>query len=151
MQTADIPALAALAARTWSDAFGNGVSPEDEAAELAEGRSEAFFAATRTERTTLVAEVDGELVGYVQFGDANLHRLYVATALHGRGLGRRLLVAALEHPRLASAIRIFVQVWEENARALRLYESAGFERIGTTRFTIGSEEMEDLVLVRRRP
>ena len=151
METADIPALAALAARTWSDAFGSGVSAEDEAAELAEGRSEAFFAATRSERTTLVAEVDGELVGYVQFGDANLHRLYVEATLQGRGLGRRLLHAALEHPRLARASRVFLTVWEENERAVRLYESAGFERVGTARFAIGSEEMEDLVLVRRRP
>jgi ribosomal protein S18 acetylase RimI-like enzyme len=150
MEAGDIPAVAALAARTWSDAFGEGLSPEVEAAELAEGRLEAFFAATLAERTTLVAEVDGELAGYVQFGDAHVHRLYVETPLQGRGLGRRLLEAALRHPRLAEADCISLQVWEANARAVRLYESAGFERAGTTRFTVGDEEMEDLVMVRRR-
>lgn len=139
------------------------MSSEDEAAELAEGRSEAFFAAALDERSTLVAEDGrGALVGYVQFGDVSipevdarvgdqsLRRLYVETELHGCGLGRALLEAALRHPRLAEANRIFLQVWEENLRAVRLYESVGFKRIGTTRFTIGSEEMEDLVMVLRR-
>jgi diamine N-acetyltransferase len=151
---ADVPALAALAARTWSDAFGGGASPEDQAAELAEGRSEAFFAAALNEKTTLVADAGGIVVGYVQFGDVSipevdarpgdvsLRRLYVETELQGRGLGRTLLEAALRHPRLAAAPRIFLQVWEENARAVRLYESVGFRTIGTTRFTVGAEELK---------
>ena len=151
MESADVPALAALAARTWSDAFGASVSPEDAARELADRRSEAFLAATSEERTTLVAEVDGRLVGYVQLGDGRLHRLYVESALQGQGLGRQLLDAALRHPRLAAATEVALQVWEENERAVRLYESIGFERVGTTRFTVGATELEDLVMVRRRP
>jgi ribosomal protein S18 acetylase RimI-like enzyme len=151
MEPADLPALAALAARTWSDAFGASVSPEDEATELAERRSEAFLAMTSDERTTLVAEVEGELVGYVQVGDGRLHRLYVESALQGQGIGRRLLEAALRHPRLAAATEVVLHVWEENERAVRLYESAGFERVGTTRFAVGAAELEDLVMVRRRP
>ena len=69
------------------------------------------------------------------------------TAVQGHGLGRELLEAALRHPQLARASRIFVQVWAENERALRLYESVGFRKAGTTRFEIGSETMEDLVLL----
>ena len=71
----------------------------------------------------------------------------VETELQGRGIGRKLMEAALRHPRLAGARRIFLQVWEENERALRLYEHLGFERLGTTRFTVGTEVMEDLVMV----
>jgi diamine N-acetyltransferase len=155
----DVPALSALANRTWSDAFGDGVSPDDEAAELEETRSETYFADVLRTKTILVAEEDGALLGYVQFGDVGipdvqvqpgdqgLQRLYVETALQGRGLGRRLLEAALQHPRLAEAKRIFLQVWDENERAVRLYESFGFTRVGTTSFTIGSEVMEDLVML----
>jgi ribosomal protein S18 acetylase RimI-like enzyme len=102
------------------------------------------------------------LLGYVQFGDVGipevepepgdegLQRLYVETALQGRGLGRSLLEAALRHPRLTEAKRIFLQVWEENERAVRLYESFGFRRAGTTTFAIGAEVMEDLVMVLER-
>lgn len=144
----DVPALADLAARTWAAAFGNSVAPENEAAELEETRSEAYFHEALRHDTILVAEVDGALRGYVQFDDERLHRLYVDSDRQGRGLGRELLEAALGHPRLAAAERIEVQVWEENERALRLYERYGFERAGTTRFAIGDEVVEDVVMVR---
>ena len=155
-----MPALSELARRTWSEAFGASVSPEDEAAELEATRSEAYFVEALRETTILIAEDGGRCLGYVQFGDAEipevdvrpgdqgLRRLYVDATAQGRGLGRRLLEAALEHPRLATASRIFLTVWEQNTRAMRLYESFGFRRVGTTRFAIGSEVVEDLVLVR---
>ena len=157
---ADVPALAALAQRTWSDAFGWSISPEELAAEL-ENRSEASFADALETWTTLIAEDDGSLVGYVQFGDVvidgvearqgdrELHRLYVDTELQGHGIGRALMEAALAHRRLATAQRVFLQVWERNARAVQLYEDLGFRVVGTTTFTIGSgEQAEDLVMVR---
>jgi ribosomal protein S18 acetylase RimI-like enzyme len=106
-----------------------------------------------------VAEHDGALLGYVQFGDVaisdvevrpgdqGLQRLYVETALQGPGVGRMLMEAALQHPRLAKARRVFIQAWEKNEQALGLYESLGFQKVGRTTFSIGSEAMEDLVLV----
>jgi diamine N-acetyltransferase len=84
----------------------------------------------------------------VRPGDQELHRIYVETELHGQGLGRRLMNAALEHPRLADASRIFLQVWERNEPARRLYEGLGFKTVGTTTFTIGSGEVaEDLIML----
>jgi ribosomal protein S18 acetylase RimI-like enzyme len=159
--TSDVAELSALAKRTWADAFAAGIRPEDLAAELEEGRSEAYFAdALRgDDRTILVAEEGGVLQGYVQFGDVTiaevdiqpgdqgLHRVYVETALQGRGIGRLLSEAALQHARFAQAGRIFLQVWDENERAIRLYTSLGFNRIGTTTFAVGSEVMEDALFV----
>jgi ribosomal protein S18 acetylase RimI-like enzyme len=125
-EAADVHALSALAKRTWSAAFGDSVEPEDGEAELEDGRSDAYFLEALATKTILVAEADDILVGYVQFGDVGvpevepgpgdrgLHRLYVDSAHQGRGLGRMLLEAALRHPRLAEAGRIFLQVWEEN-------------------------------------
>jgi ribosomal protein S18 acetylase RimI-like enzyme len=156
----DVPALSALAERTWSEAFGDSVSPDDEAVELEQTRSETYFMSALREKTILVAEADGALLGYVQFGDVEipevdvragdqgLQRVYVDTALQGRGLGRALMNAALEHPRLADAGRIYLTVWEKNERAVRLYESIGFQSVGTTTVTIGSDEVgEDLVML----
>ena len=157
--SSDVVALSDLARRTWSDAFAQGLSPDDASIELEEGRSEAYFREALREKAILVAEQDGALLGYVQFGDVDIpeleprpgdqavQRLYIETSQQGRGLGRRLLEAALAHPRLAKARRIFVQVWEENERAVRLYESLGFQTVGTTTFMVGSEVMEDLVLL----
>ena len=159
----DVPALTELAKRTWSDAFGQSVSPDDEAVELEKTRSETYFINALREKTILVAEGGQALLGYVQFGDVEipevevrpgdqgLQRVYVETALQRRGLGRRLVNAALEHPRLATAPRIYLTVWERNERAVRLYESLGFQTVGTTTVTIGSEEVgEDLVMLLER-
>lgn len=155
----DLPALSALAARTWADAFGHTVSEEEQAAELEQTRSEEYFRAAMEKDAILLAEDGGELVGYVQFGDVaiaevdlepgdqELRRVYVETRLHGRGIGRALTEAALAHPRLANAPQVFLQVWEENSAAVGLYESLGFRVVGRTRFTIGDGEMvEDLVM-----
>ena len=155
----DIPALAELASRTWSDAFGDSVAPDELAVELEEKRSAAYFDAVLRTDTILVAESSSALIGYVQFGDVNiseleplpgdreLHRLYVAPELQGQGVGRRLTEAALRHPRLASARRVYLQVWETNEYAIRLYESLGFEIVGRTTFTIGSGHVtQDLVM-----
>jgi diamine N-acetyltransferase len=158
----DVSALSELAKRTWLAAFGNGINAADVAVDVEERRSEAYLANALREKTILVAEAAGALVGYVQFadvaipevdvraGDQELERLYVDSGLQGRGLGRRLLTAALEHPRLAGANRIFLQVWDENERAVRLYESFGFRKVGATTFSIGSEVMEDLVMLLER-
>ena len=162
-QEADIPALSVVARRTWAHAFGSSLSPEQLAAELDETRSEHYFRTALGVHTVLVAEVAGDLVGYVQFGDVTipevdaqpgdrgLHRVYVETELQGRGIGRALMDAALSHPRLADAERIYLAVWTENEPAMRLYTSLGFRAAGTTRFTLGGEEVEDLVLVLERP
>jgi ribosomal protein S18 acetylase RimI-like enzyme len=160
---ADLPALAELAKRTWLEAFGHSVGAEDAAAEAEDRRSEEYFRRTLRTDTILVAEADGRLVGYVKFGDVEipevdaepgaggLHRVYVETALHSRGIGRQLMQAALSHPRLKAAHRVYLQVWEENRAAVGLYESLGFRTVGTTHVTIGTDEVgEDLVMVLER-
>ena len=158
--TSDVPALSALAKRSWFDAFGASVPPDEADAELDATRSEAYFGDALTCHTILVAEANGVLLGYVQFGEVNiqelevrpgdqeLQRLYVETAEQGRGVGRALMEAALRHPRLADAPRVYLQVWDENERAVRMYERSGFRTVGHTRFTIGSGEVvEDLVML----
>jgi ribosomal protein S18 acetylase RimI-like enzyme len=127
------------------------VSAEDLAAEVEEKRSKRYFRRALVTETILVAEADGALVGYVEFGDKSIHRLYVETALQGHGVGRELVEAALFHPRLRGAPRVSLEVWDQNARAIALYESLGFRTVGMTPVTIGRTEVgEDLVMVLER-
>ncbi len=158
-----IPVLAELAARTFTEAFGSSMEPEELKLSLEENRSEAFF-----ERTFDLGEIlgawDGEkLVGYVQFGkvlmedaganpeDGELGRLYVDSAYQRQGIGRRLMEAALDRPRMKGAPRVFLQVWDENHKAIALYRQYGFEVCGETHFVAGGRAMTDLVMVRMRP
>jgi RimJ/RimL family protein N-acetyltransferase len=57
----------------------------------------------------------------------------VASEARGRGGGRALLDAALDHARAVGAHKIELEVWPDNARAISLYASAGFEVEGLKR------------------
>lgn len=50
-----------------------------------------------------------------------------------RGLGRRLMEAALDACRATSLERVELDVYDDNVRAARLYERMGFEREGVKR------------------
>src|SRR5689334_22731813 len=96
---ADVPALSRLAKRTWADAFGHSVSPEDAAAELEETRSEAHFLAALREQTILVAEADGMLVGYAAFGPVDIRgRRPTGRPRASPPLRRRRVAAARRRP-----------------------------------------------------
>ena len=58
--------------------------------------------------------------------DAYLEELYVVPERRGRGLGRALLEAAMEHAKERGAARIELGTSEDDVAARALYESAGF-------------------------
>jgi len=65
-----------------------------------------------------------------QATDAYLSRIAVDPAVAGRGVGRWLLARALAAGRELGLERCVLDVAASNARAIALYEAAGFERIG---------------------
>jgi ribosomal protein S18 acetylase RimI-like enzyme len=160
VRTADLVELADLASRTFADAFGASMDPEDLEQSLAENRSVAYFDNAIKESRILVAKYNGKIVGYVQYGpvkmkeagaaknDRELGRLYVETELQGKGIGRRLMDAALDDPEMKRAPRVFLQVWEENQKALAMYEGYGFRQCGVTTFEIAGKPAQDLIMVR---
>jgi ribosomal protein S18 acetylase RimI-like enzyme len=84
----------------------------------------------------LVARGGDALLGWVSFGpcrdagaDARrgeIWAIYVAPAAWSRGVGRRLLQAALAQLRLAGHAVATLWVMSENARAIRFYRALGF-------------------------
>jgi ribosomal protein S18 acetylase RimI-like enzyme len=58
--------------------------------------------------------------------DCELEDLFVAAEARGSGLGRALLVAAIERARARGCRRIKLDTAERNEPALALYRSAGF-------------------------
>lgn len=90
----------------------------------------------------LVAELDGEVAGYACMArwrpkEGYRHSLensvYVAPDHQGRGLGRALMVALIEHARAAGAHRMYADIEAGNTASIRLHESLGFERVGLLR------------------
>lgn len=71
-----------------------------------------------------VAEKDGEIVGFIALSGDFIGALFVAPALHHRGIGARLLAhVARQHPRLE------VEVYLANAAARGFYAAVGFEEV----------------------
>lgn len=82
--------------------------------------------------------LDGErIIGYaglyVSPPDADVQTIAVAARDQHAGVGRRLLSAAVAGAWSEGCTRIFLEVRADNAAALALYESAGFERMGRRR------------------
>ncbi|MCW5653572.1 GNAT family N-acetyltransferase [Hydrogenophaga sp.] len=57
--------------------------------------------------------------------------MYVAREAAGRGLGRELLRALMQHATVIGLTDLVLTVTEGNASAIRLYQEAGFTAFGT--------------------
>ena len=151
----DLTPLSKLATKTYEDAFGSSFSAEDLQKRIDETRSEKYFEHALSKDVILIAEVEGEMAGYVEFGppdlpiegilegDEELSRLYVLASHQRKGIGKALMDAALAHSRLRNAENIYLDVWEKNEGARRLYKSYGFEETGTV-------VDGDIIMVRRK-
>ena len=86
-----------------------------------------------------VACVDGAVVGFVAFADAEVTWLYVHPDHQGRGAGTALLRHALAHADAVGLERVGTTVLDGNA-ARRLYEREGFTLVETrTGSLVGNE------------
>jgi ribosomal protein S18 acetylase RimI-like enzyme len=139
---ADLPAigrLGALLVRTHHDFDSErfvAATPQTE-------RGYASFLGTQLDEPNvivLVAERDGEVVGYTYAGVEGrdymslrgpagvLYDIVVDPAHRGRGVGRTLLDATLSALRARRAPRVVLSTAERNEPAQRLFERAGFRR-----------------------
>ena len=74
--------------------------------------------------------IAGYVVTWVVFDEGDLSNLAVDPGLRRRGIGRRLLDAAVAGAQTAGAHALFLEVRESNALALQLYSGRGFSRVG---------------------
>lgn len=99
---------------------------------------------------TLVSENEDGIDGFIQLSGASkapvdgcseveISTLYVQPRHHGKGIGKRLLKAALERYRKDDASSVWVAVNAENNPAIAFYVSQDFEHIGKTQFSIEDE------------
>ncbi len=83
-----------------------------------------------------VWEEDGHIVGNATVSRARnrsawiISNVAVLPAYRGRGIGRRLMEAAIEHARSHGGRQVVLQVRRDNEPAKRLYQSLGFHTVG---------------------
>ena len=109
----------------------------------------------------LVAELDGEVVGWVVvwtvsprpvYAGVVEHSVYVAPAAQGRGVGSALLHALFASTEAAGIWTIQSGVFPHNTASLRLHHKAGFRVVGT-REKVGRHPFDgwrDVVMIERR-
>jgi ribosomal protein S18 acetylase RimI-like enzyme len=167
---ADLDLLHELAART----FGLACPPETLQADI-----DAFVArhlSTESfrgyladpERILLIAEADGEPVGYSMLVRApitdpdvaavvddqvsvELSKFYLDSARHGSGVASTLMAATLAEAAGTGAQFCWLGVNQQNERAAKFYTKHGFEVVGTKRFLVGDDWHHDHVRLRPLP
>lgn len=157
---ADAIALAAFAARTFSDTFAGDNQPAHMREYLAGAFGERQQAAEIKHplMTTLLAERAGTLRGFAQIHRGNvpaavgaraaieLHRLYLDHADHGSGLAQSLMTELRAVAAGLGAEHLWLSVWERNARAIAFYRRQGFIDVGETFFMLGPDRQTDRLM-----
>jgi GNAT superfamily N-acetyltransferase len=140
---ADAAAMGRVHVRAWQAAY-RGQMPDGyldglRASERAAGWERALQA-ERPRGGVLVAERDGEVVGFANVGPAadldgagELYAINVDPAHWGTGTGRALLAAAQDELARLGFAETVLWVLPANARARRFYERAGWAGDGTER------------------
>jgi ribosomal protein S18 acetylase RimI-like enzyme len=76
-------------------------------------------------------------------------RLYVAKQFIGKGVGKLLMEASIDYARQGSADCIWLEVWQENKRAIQFYTKWGFEIVSDWTFILGKDKQEDYIMVKQ--
>jgi ribosomal protein S18 acetylase RimI-like enzyme len=160
---ADAAPLAALAESTFRETF----AADNSRADMDLHCTRNFGAELQSREIadpqfiTLLAEIGEHLVGFAQLRLAQslscvpgvrpveLHRIYVASEWHGRGVAISLMREVIGAAAGGGCDCIWLGVWERNPRAIAFYRKQGFHVVGDHTFMLGQDRQRDLVLVAR--
>ena len=101
----------------------------------------------------VLAEENGDIAAYGCIrraaDEGDLLSIAVRRDRRGCGCGARLLRALLREAEEKGTLRVFLEVRESNEAAIRMYQAAGFEKVGI-RKNYYTKPDEDAWLMRRR-
>jgi putative acetyltransferase len=123
-------------------------------------QSRQFIESLGPDDHTFVAVLDGQIVGLAGLHVGQGRRRLTASlgmSVHdqfqGRGIGRKLLAALLDvADNHLGLVRVELEVFPDNVRAIRLYESVGFEHEGCKRKSVirNGRHQDGLMMARLR-
>jgi ribosomal protein S18 acetylase RimI-like enzyme len=148
----DASSIAAISIETWLTTYlKRGVS-----AFFADYVLETFTTAKTEQLITdpaqfiLVSENTDGLDGFIRLtsgttapvagcSDTEIATLYVQPCHHGKGIGKMLLQAAVDHACAKGIASLWLTTNAENLPAIAFYRAQGFTHIGDTHFRIGAQ------------
>lgn len=156
---ADGPALTRMAARCFTETFGNLYRASDLAAFLGSAFGDEGLPSQLSDPafTVRLATEEGAIVGFVKLGPVafpgdwpagaiELHQLYVLGGWHGEGVGPVLMDWAIDTARAGGHSEMILSVYVDNHRARRFYERYGFAEIGRYTFMVGEQPDDDRLM-----
>jgi ribosomal protein S18 acetylase RimI-like enzyme len=158
----DSELLTELGERTFRDTFGSANTPEDMASYLSGSFSPSIQAAELNDSSNafLLAEVESEPVGYARLREGpvppavpgsrplEIVRFYAVEAWIGRGVGSKLMQACLHLAAQKGHDTLWLDVWEQNPRAIAFYKKWGFKVVGNQPFQLGDDLQNDILMAR---
>jgi len=144
--------------------YAEGIATGQGTFEVAPPERDAFLS-TRVEGLSWVAEIEGDVVGWVAASHVSgravyrgvvEHSVYVSEGVRGQGVGRLLLETFLESADALGVWTVQSSIFPENAGSLALHERCGFRivgrREGIAKMTYGPDagRWRDTLLLERR-
>ena len=154
----DVETIDRIFRTSFCDTFAHLYRPEDLEAFLSKFTLDAWTAELGDERYQFqVAEAEGEIVGFVKLGPAELpvqragpaielRQLYILQEWRGQGAAQALMDWALAEARARGGQELYLTVYTENWRARRFYEKYGFVEVGPYKFMVGEQADEDIIM-----
>jgi ribosomal protein S18 acetylase RimI-like enzyme len=155
---ADLPAIDRVFRTSFRETFAHLYSPQDLAQFLGQFTSQAWAGEHGDPGYRFrLAEVDGEVVGFVKLGPSSLpiessrrsielRQIYVLKDHHGSGVAKALTDWAIGEARERGFEELYLTVYVDNHRARRFYDRYGFEAVGRYDFMVGSHADEDIIM-----
>lgn len=160
----DAQELALLGERLWRETYTGLIPVSNLELHLAEtfGPQQQSAELSDPANTALLIEEAGNLLGYALLRahgpslenpacaftkPLEVARFYVDQSLHGTGAAQALMAAVLTHAAAAGHDGVWLQVWEQNPKAIRFYAKVGFADAGAATFRIGEQVDRDRLLV----
>jgi ribosomal protein S18 acetylase RimI-like enzyme len=159
----DADALSAFAARTFTETYAHYEDQDNLRRHIASVYAPAQQARELADRdvVTLLAHRDERLAAFAQVrrseapmcvreaAPIELHRLYVDSPWHGRGVSQHVLASIRDAALALGGETLWLKVWEHNARAIAFYRKSGFIDVGTAEFHVRDDRLTDRVLAMR--
>lgn len=148
----DASSIAAISIEVWIGTYlKRGVSAffaDYALSEFTTAKAEAQIVDQR--QFTLVSENQDGIDGFIRLSPNSaapvdgcstfeIATFYVQPRHHGKGIGRHLLQAMLQHSRTLGATGVWLTTNAENDPAIAFYLAQGFEQVGQTHFRIADE------------
>ncbi|ASK63983.1 GNAT family N-acetyltransferase [Virgibacillus phasianinus] len=77
-----------------------------------------------------------------------IERIYIREEFQKNGLGKHLLLKALEVAKGHNKKKIWLGVWEHNVGAIHFYNKMGFVKTGSHSFYMGDEKQTDMIMMK---